>query len=201
MKVLLRSLSAQYERRIKIAETRAKFHKLWLRIALVCTKISEKFSRNSFLLQFHVRISTEFGTKRDKFRVKRISIHPRKKSNSFTHKRTFLSALAVINKNFIACLVGPIWGSNLSQNSIDTVTTVWTKFQTKTPKEKGVLSPRQSVNRTGFPKTKRPDFFSPYLLFVVRLWTSLLTWVKTTYESTCVKSFSAIRTQNKNCRN
>jgi len=33
-----------------------------------------------------------------KFQVKRISIHPRKKSNSFTHKRTFLSALAVTNK-------------------------------------------------------------------------------------------------------
>jgi len=30
-------------------------------------KISEKFSRNSFFLKFHVRISTEFGTKRNKF--------------------------------------------------------------------------------------------------------------------------------------
>jgi len=29
-----------------------------------------------------------------------MSIRPRKKSNSFTHKRTFLSALAVINKKF-----------------------------------------------------------------------------------------------------
>ena len=88
-------------------------------------KISEKFSRNGFLPKFRVRISTEFGTKRDRFQVKRMSIHPRKKSNSFTHGRTFLSALAVTSKKFIANLVGRIWGSNLSQNSIDTVTSVW----------------------------------------------------------------------------
>jgi len=53
-------------------------------------------------------MSTEFGTKRDKFRVKRMSIHRRKKSNSFTHKRTFLQDLTVINKKFIASLVGRI---------------------------------------------------------------------------------------------
>ena len=63
-------------------------------------KISEKFSRNIIFLKFHLRISTEFGKKRDNFQVKRMSIRPRKKSNSFTHKRTFLSALAVINKKF-----------------------------------------------------------------------------------------------------
>ena len=88
-------------------------------------KISEKFSRNSFFRKFHPTISTEFGTKRDKFQVKRMSIHPRKKSNIFTHKRTFLSALAVMNKKFIAIFVGRIWGRNLSQNSLDTVTNVW----------------------------------------------------------------------------
>jgi len=38
-------------------------------------KISEKFSRNSFLLKFHVRISTEFGKKRDNIQVQRMSIH------------------------------------------------------------------------------------------------------------------------------
>ena len=61
-------------------------------------KISEKFSQKSFFLKFHPRISTEFGTKRDKFQVKQISIHRRKKSNSFTHKRTFLSAMVVTNQ-------------------------------------------------------------------------------------------------------
>jgi len=71
-------------------------------------KSSEKFSQNSFFLKFHVRISTEFGTKRDKFQVKRTSSRSRKKSNSFTHKRNFLSALAVINKIFFANLVGRI---------------------------------------------------------------------------------------------
>jgi len=88
-------------------------------------KISEKFSRNGFFLKFHARISTEFGTKRDKFQVKRMSIHPPKKSNSFAHKRTFLSALAVMNKKFIPNLAGRIWGSNLSQNTADTVRNVW----------------------------------------------------------------------------
>jgi len=122
-------------RKIKIAESRAKFHKFRQRIALVCTKNSEKFFQNSFLLKFHVGISTEFGTKHNKFRVKRMSIHSRKKSNSFTHKRTFLSPLAMINKKFIVSLVGRIWSSNLSQNSTDSMTNVWSKFQTKTPKE------------------------------------------------------------------
>jgi len=73
---------------------------------LVWAKISEKFSQNSFFLKFYVRISTEFGTKRDKFQVKRMSIDPRKKANSFTHERTFFSALKVINKKFITILVG-----------------------------------------------------------------------------------------------
>jgi len=72
--------------------------------------LSEKFSRNSFFLKFHTIISTEFGTKPGKFQVKRTSIHPPKKSNSFTGRRTFLSALAVMNKKFIANLVGRIWG-------------------------------------------------------------------------------------------
>jgi len=89
-------------------------------------KISKKFSRNSFFLKFHVRISTECGTERDKFQVKRMSIRPRKKSNSFTHKRTFLPALAlaVIDQKFIANRVGRIWASNLSQNSTDAMTNV-----------------------------------------------------------------------------
>jgi len=94
-------------------------------IAFGLHKIYEKFSQNSFFLKFHVGISTEFGTKRDKIHVKRMSIRPRKKSYSFAHKRTFLSALAVINKKFIVNLVGRIWASNLSQNSIDIVTNVW----------------------------------------------------------------------------
>jgi len=72
-------------------------------------QIFEKFSQNGFFLKFRVTISTEFGTKRDRFQVKRMSIHPGKKSNSFTHGRTFLSAWAVMNKKFIANLVGRVW--------------------------------------------------------------------------------------------
>jgi len=94
-------------------------------IALVCTKFLKNSPGIIFFLKFHPRISTEFGTKSENFQVKRISIPPRTKSNSFTHKQTFLSALAVTNKRFIANLVGRTWGSNLSQNSIDAVTNVW----------------------------------------------------------------------------
>jgi len=67
-KYLCEFFSTQYKLRIKLH------------------KISEKFSRNSFFLKFRVKISTEFGTKRDKFQVKRMSIHLGKKSNSFAHK-------------------------------------------------------------------------------------------------------------------
>jgi len=88
-------------------------------------KISEKISRNCFFLKFRVAMSTEFGTKRDRFQVKRMSIDPGKESNSFTHERTFLSARAVMNKKFIANLVGRVWGPSLSQNSIDTITNIW----------------------------------------------------------------------------
>ena len=35
------------------------------------------------------------------------------------------------------------------------------------------------MNKTGFPKTKRPGFSSPYLPSVICLWTCLLTWVQT----------------------
>jgi len=106
-----------------------KLHKLGRNFtsfgSLALHKISEKFSRNSFFLKFHPRISTEYGKKSDTFQVKRMSIRPRKESKSFTRKRTFLSALAVTNKKFIVNLAGRIWGSNLNQNSIDTVTNVW----------------------------------------------------------------------------
>ena len=71
---------------------------------MVLHKISEKLSRNSFFLKFHVRTSTEFGTKRDRFQVKRMSIHLGKKSNSFTQKRSVLSALAVMNENLLPIL-------------------------------------------------------------------------------------------------
>jgi len=64
-----------------------------------------------------------------------MSIYLGKKSNSFTHKPTFLSALAVMNKKFIAKVVGRFCGSNLSQNSVDTMANVREKIQTKIPKE------------------------------------------------------------------
>jgi len=88
----------------------AEISQVLLQDSLGLHKISEKFSRNGFFLKFRVTLSTEFGTKRDRFQVTRMSIHPGKDSNSFTHKRTFLSARAVMNKKFIANLVGRVWG-------------------------------------------------------------------------------------------
>jgi len=37
-------------------------------------KIYENFSGNSFFLKYHIRISIEYGIKRDKFEVKRVHI-------------------------------------------------------------------------------------------------------------------------------
>jgi len=51
-----------------------------------------------------------------------------------------------------------------------------------------------------FSKIKTSWIFFPYRLFVILLWTYLLTWVQTTYGSTCVNFFSAKRYQNKHCR-
>ena len=70
----------------EIVKIRPQFHKFRVctKLDLGLHKISEKFSRNSFFMKFHPRISTEFGTKHDKFQVKQMSIHPRKKSKSFT---------------------------------------------------------------------------------------------------------------------
>jgi len=96
--------AAQYGHKMKLQKIGRNFTSFG-RDSLCLHRISEKFFQNSFFLKFNQRISTEFGTKRDLFLVKRMSIHPRKKSNSFTHKRTFLSALAVTNKKFIANLV------------------------------------------------------------------------------------------------
>jgi len=104
-------------------------------------------------MKFHERIWTEFGTKRDIFHVKRMSIYLGKKLNSFTQKRTFHSTLIVMNKKFIENFVRRIWGSNLTQNSIDTMTNVWKNFQTRRPQELGVVRPRPRVNKTCFPKT------------------------------------------------
>jgi len=76
-------------------------------------KIFEKFSRNYFFLKFHVRISTKFGTKHERFQVKWMSIHLGKKIKQFHTQMNLLSTLAVMTKKFIANLVERICGSNL----------------------------------------------------------------------------------------
>jgi len=96
-KVLVWIFSAQYGPG-KNYRKYGKISQVLLEDSLGLHKISEKFYRNGFFLKFHIRISTRFGTKRENFLVKRMSIHPGKESNSFTHKRTFLSARTVMNK-------------------------------------------------------------------------------------------------------
>ena len=74
----------------KIGESREKFHNFFVADSLGLHKIYEKLSRNSFFLKFHLRILTEFGTKRDKFEVKRISIHVGKNQTlSHTNEPSF----------------------------------------------------------------------------------------------------------------
>jgi len=124
MKVLVWIFSAQYGPLIKFQKVRRYFPS-FVEDSLGLHKISEKFSRNSFSLKFHVRISTEFRTKRDKFQVKRMSIRPRKKSNSFTLKRTFLSALQWEIQNLLPVLWDEYGAKISAKNSIDTVTNIW----------------------------------------------------------------------------
>ena len=124
-KYLCEFFNAIFQHRIKLQKVGRNFTNFATGIALVFQTISKKLSRSNFFMKFHVRIWTKFGTKRHKFHVKRMSIHLGKKSNSFTHKRAFLSTLTLMNKKFIENLVGRIWGSNLSQNSIHTMMNVW----------------------------------------------------------------------------
>jgi len=94
-----------------------------------------------------------------------------------------------MNKIFIENLVGRIWGSNLSQNSIHTMTNVCKIFR-----------PRVRVNKTGVPKTKCPGFSYLYLLFVICLWTCVLSRVQTTHESSCVNFSTQFFNTEQNCR-
>jgi len=57
------------------------------------------------------------------------------------------------------------------------------------------MRPRE--NKTSFSRPICPEFFFPISPFVIWLWSCLLSWVQTTYESTCVNFFSAIRTRKK----
>jgi len=74
-------------------------------------KISKNFSRNSFFLKFPIRISAEFWTKRDKFQVKRMSIHIEK--NQTVSQTNIPLSLTMMNKKFIANLVERI-GAQIS---------------------------------------------------------------------------------------
>ena len=80
MKVLVWIFSEQYGLRIKLKKVRRNSTSFG---SLGLYKISEKFSWNNFFLKFYIRISTAFRTKSDKFQVKRMSIHPRKKMKQF----------------------------------------------------------------------------------------------------------------------
>jgi len=112
MKVLVWIFSAQYVLEIKLQNVGQHFTSFG-RDSLGSHKIFEKSSRNSFFLKFYVRISTKFGTKHDKFQVRRMIIHPRKKSNSFAQKRTFLFALAVMNR-YLFPILGDESGAQIS---------------------------------------------------------------------------------------
>jgi len=114
---------------------------------------------------------------------------PTKKIKQFHTQTNLPFNPAVMNKVFIENLVGRIWGSNLSQNSIDTMKNVCKIFR-----------PRVRVNKTSVPKTKCPDFSSLYVLFVICLWTYVLSRVQTTHESTCVNFSTQFFNTEQNCR-
>ena len=123
-KVLVCIFSSQYGPGKKLQKVGWNFTSFARGIALVC----RKFLKNSPEMAFSEIPRKNLYWIWDKMR--QISgltdeYSPRKKTNSFTHERTFLSAPVMMNKKFIANLVGRVWGSNLSQNSIETMTNVW----------------------------------------------------------------------------
>jgi len=73
----------------------------------VCKKFLKNNFKNNFLLKLCVRIPTTFGTKHDKFQLKRKSLQLEEKIKQF-HTQTFLSTLAVMNEKFIANIVEDI---------------------------------------------------------------------------------------------
>jgi len=167
------------------------------------TWFAQKFLKNSpeivFFLKFHVRIYTEFGTKHDKFQVKRMSIHPRKKSNSsHTNEPSFQPWQWSMKAYCESCgmNLGLKSQSKLNRHSDERLVKI------SDQNTQGIRRSKSQTEReqNWFSEYKTSWFSSPYLLFMIRLWTCLLTWVQKTYESTCVNFFSAIWKQNKNCK-
>jgi len=80
--------------------------------SLCLTKISKKISRNGFFSETrHKNLDWIWDKTRQILdQTDEYSFTHEKKSNSFTHKRTFLSALAVMNRKFNPNPVGRISG-------------------------------------------------------------------------------------------
>ena len=119
----------------KIVESRAKISGVLVEDSLGLHKISEKFSRNSFSLKFHVRISTEFGTKRDRFQVETDKYSPRKKIKQY-HTQTNLASSHGSDEwkiYYKSCRTN--LGLKSQPNSVDTMRNVWSKFEAKIRKE------------------------------------------------------------------
>jgi len=118
---------------------------------------------------------------------------PRKKSNSFTHKRTFLSALAVMNKKFIANPVGRIWPQKsqpkLNRHSDECLVKIWDRNTQKVRRSRSQTESEQnwfSENKTSLlflPVSSFCDLFMdvPSYMGANNVW----------------NFFNAIRTQNK----
>jgi len=148
--------------------------------------------QNSFFLKFHVRISTEFGTKHNKFQVKRMSTHLGKKRKHF-HTQTNLPFSLGGDEIFFYC---ESCGTNLglrSQPKLDRhndqcLVKISDQNTQGVRRSKSQTETEQnwcSENRTSW-------LFHPVFFFVICLWTCLLTWVETTYESVCVNFLSTI---------
>jgi len=89
-------------------------------------KISEKFFRNSFFPEIPRKNIHRIWEKTRQISGKTDESSSTKKNKKVSHtNEPWFQHLAVINKKFIANIMGRIWASNLSQNSVDTVTDVW----------------------------------------------------------------------------
>jgi len=101
---------------------------------------------------------------------------------------------------WIKNLLPILWDESGAQISAKTKQTQWRTYgkisDQNTPGVRRRKSQTES-EQNWFSENKTSWLFFPVSSFFICLWTCFLTWVQTTYESTCVNFFSAIRTWNK----
>jgi len=185
------NFSAQYELKIKLQKIGKHFTNLE-RGALCSSRSLWKFFEKEFLVEILWKNPNRIWDERWQISAQRDKYSTRKRSNCFTHKRTFLLVVAMMNIKFIANLVERLWGSKLNHNSIHTIRNVWLKFQIETPKEYCVISlnPKQRKLENLIFQNQNVLAFLPYIFFCV-FFLDMPLWLDT--NDICVSVFKTFQ--------